>query len=163
MTITNRESGTRIDEIDDRIYRISTPVQKLPGGFSFNQYLVDDNTPLLFHTGPRKLFPLVREAISHVMPIDRLRYIGFSHFEADECGSLNEFLALAPAAAPLCGKIAALVSVNDIADRQARGLDDGEVVSLGRREVQWFDTPHMPHAWEMRRAVRAHDAHSAVQ
>jgi len=148
MTITNRESGTRIDEIDDRIYRISTPVQKLPGGFSFNQYLVDDNTPLLFHTGPRKLFPLVREAISHVMPIDRLRYIGFSHFEADECGSLNEFLALAPAAAPLCGKIAALVSVNDIADRQARGLDDGEVVSLGRREVQWFDTPHMPHAWE---------------
>jgi len=148
MTITNRESGTRIDEIDDRIYRISTPVQKLPGGFSFNQYLVDDDAPLLFHTGPRKLFPLVREAISHVMPIDRLRYIGFSHFEADECGSLNEFLALAPAAAPLCGKIAALVSVNDIADRQARGLDDGEVVSLGRREVQWFDTPHMPHAWE---------------
>jgi flavorubredoxin len=148
MTITNPESGTRIDEVEDGIYRISTPVQKLPGGFSFNQYLIDDGDPLLFHTGPRKLFPLVREAIAHVMPCDRLCYIAFSHFEADECGSLNEFLAVAPVAVPLCGKVAALVSVNDIADREARAIGDGEVISLGRREVQWFDTPHMPHAWE---------------
>ena len=148
MTITNREAGTRIDEIEDRIYRISTPVKNLPGGFSFNQYLIDDDESLLFHTGPRKLFPLVREAISQVMPVERLRYIGFSHFEADECGSLNEFLAVASAAVPLCGKIAALVSVNDIADREARAMEDGEIVSLGRREIQWFDTPHMPHAWE---------------
>jgi flavorubredoxin len=148
MTITNREAGTRIDEIEDRIYRISTPVTKLPGGFSFNQYLIDDAEPLLFHTGPRKLFPLVREAILDVMPIERLRYIAFSHFEADECGSLNEFLAAAPNAVPLCGKIAALVSVNDIADREACAMEDSEIVSLGRREIQWFDTPHMPHAWE---------------
>jgi flavorubredoxin len=89
MTITNRDAGTRIDEVEDRIYRISTAVNKLPGGFSFSQYLIDDDDPLLFHTGPRKLFPLVREAISHVMPIERLRYVAFSHFEADECGSLN--------------------------------------------------------------------------
>src|SRR5215472_12584617 len=130
MTITNRETGTRIDQVQERIYRISTPVRNLPGGFSFNQYLVDDDAPLLFHTGPRKLFPLVREAIGQVIPIERLRYIGFSHFEADECGSLNEFLALAPAAAPLCGKIAALVSVNDIAEREACALDDGEIVWL---------------------------------
>ena len=148
MTIANPETGTRIDEVTDRIYRISTPVQKLPGGFSFNQYLIDDDEPLLFHTGPRKLFPLVREAIGRVMPVERLRHIGFSHFEADECGSLNEFLAVAPGAAPLCGKIAALVSVNDIADRKAGAMEDGEVVPLGRRQVQWFDTPHMPHAWE---------------
>jgi flavorubredoxin len=100
----------------------------------------------LFHTGPRKLFPLVREAIGHLMPIERLRYISFSHFEA--CGSLNEFLALASSAMPLCGKTAALVSVNDIADREARAIGDGDVISLGRREIQWFDTPHMPHAWE---------------
>ena len=123
-------------------------MKKLPGGFSFNQYLIDDDEPLLFHTGPRKLFPFVRDAISHVMPVERLRYIGFSHFEADECGSLNEFLALAPTAVPLCGKIAALVSVNDIAEREARPLEDGEIVSLGSRQIQWFDTPHMPHAWE---------------
>src|SRR5215472_1671306 len=148
MTITNVSSGTRIDEIEDRIYRISTPVMKLPGGFSFSQYLIEDDQPLLFHTGPRKLFPLVREVIGHVMPVERLRYIGFSHFEADECGSLNEFLAVAPTAVPLCGKIAALVSVNDIAEREARPLEDGEIVSLGRRQIQWFDTPHMPHAWE---------------
>jgi flavorubredoxin len=141
-------SGTRIDEIEERIYRISTPVTKIPGGFSFNQYLIVDDEPLLFHTGPRKLFPLVSDAIRHVMPTERLRYIGFSHFKADECGSLNEFLAVAPAAVPLCGKIAALVSVNDIADREARAMEDSEIVSLGRRQVQWFDTPHMPHAWE---------------
>jgi flavorubredoxin len=83
-----------------------------------------------------------------VVPVERLRFIAFSHFEADECGSLNEFLAAAPGAVPLCGKVAALVSVNDIADREARALANGEIVPLGRREVQWFDTPHMPHAWE---------------
>ena len=93
MAITNHESGTRIDEIADRIYWVSTPVKNLPRGFSFNQYLIADDQPLLFHTGPRKLFPLVREAVSHLIPAERLRYIGFSHFEADECGSLNESLA----------------------------------------------------------------------
>jgi flavorubredoxin len=91
---------------------------------------------------------LVRDAVGRVFPVERLRYIAFSHFEADECGSLNEFLAAAPVAVPLCGKVAALVSVNDIADREARALGDREVVSLGSREIQWFDTPHMPHAWE---------------
>lgn len=148
MPITNRDAGTWIDEVEDRIYRISTPLPQVPGGFSFNQYLIDDDAPLLFHTGPRKLFPLVRQAIAQVIPVERLRYISFSHFEADECGSLNEFLAAAPAAVPLCGKIAALVSIDDVADRPARALADGEVVSLGRRQVQWLDTPHMPHAWE---------------
>ena len=148
MTVTIRETGTRVDEVEDRIYRICTPVMNLPGGFSFNQYLIEDDEPLLFHTGPRKLFALVREAIGHVMPVERLRYIAFSHFEADECGSLNEFLAAAPSAVPLCGEVAALVSVNDIADREARAVADGEIVALGQRRVQWFDTPHMPHAWE---------------
>lgn len=144
----NPQSGTSVDEVEERIYRISTPVTKLPGGFSFNQYLIEDDEPLLFHTGPRKLFPLVRDAVSRVLPARRLRFIAFSHFEADECGSVNEFLAAAPHAVPLCGTVAALVSVNDVADREARALADGETVSLGRRKVQWFDTPHMPHAWE---------------
>lgn len=127
MATLSVSSGTTVDEIAARIYRISTPVE-IPGGsgFSFNQYLIDDDEPLLFHTGLRKLFPVVREAIERIMPIDRLRYVGFSHFEADECGALNEFLAAAPRAEPLCGQIAAMVSVSDYADRLPRALDDGE-------------------------------------
>ena len=94
--ITNPQSGTRVDEVAPAVYRISTPVSSLPGGFSFNQYLVVDEEPLLFHTGLRRMFPLVREAIAAVMPVERLRWVGFSHVEADECGSLNELLAAAP-------------------------------------------------------------------
>jgi flavorubredoxin len=146
--ITNAQSGTRVDEVAPAIYRISTPVQDLPGGFSFNQYLVVDEAPLLFHTGLRRMFPLVREAISAVMPVERLRWVGFSHFEADECGALNDFLAAAPKAQPLCGSVAAMVSVNDVADRPPRALADGETVALGRARVRWLDAPHLPHAWE---------------
>jgi len=143
-------SNTRVDEIADGIYRISTPVPPsvVPGGFTFNQYLIEADQPLLFHTGPRRMFPLVRDAVGRVLPVERLRYIGLSHFEADECGSLNEWLAVAPGAEPVCGHIAAMVSVNDVADRPARALADGEVLSLGTHDVKWFDTPHLPHAWE---------------
>jgi len=146
--ITNTESGTRIDEIADGIYRISTPVREMLGGFSFNQYLVVDEAPLLFHTGPRRMFPLTREAIGKVMPVERLRYIGLSHFEADECGALNDFLAVAPGAFPLCGQVAAMVSVGDVADRPPRALAESEVLSLGEHRLRWFDTPHVPHGWE---------------
>ncbi len=150
MTTTNRESGTRVDEIADGIYRISTPVppERFPGGFTFNQFLIDDEEPLLFHTGLRGLFPLVREAIEAVVPVARLRHVSFSHFEADECGALNEFLAVAPNAGPLCGRLAADVSVRDVADRPPRALDDGEEVDLGGHRVRWLYTPHVPHAWE---------------
>jgi flavorubredoxin len=146
--ITNTVSGTRIDEVADGIYRISTPVTVVPGGFTFNQYLVRDERPLLFHTGPRGLFSLVSEAVAAVMPLDRLRYVGLSHFEADECGALNEFLAAAPTAVPVCSRIAAMVSVDDVATRKANALGDGEVLELGRHRVRWLDTPHVPHAWE---------------
>ena len=98
--ITNAQTSTRVDEVATRIYRISTPVTSIPGGFSFNRYLVVDDAPLLFHTGPRGMFPLVREAIAAVMPVEGLRHVGFSHFENDECGALNHFLAAAPEAAP---------------------------------------------------------------
>lgn len=148
MTITNSQSGTNVVEIADGIYRINTPVPMAGGGFSFNQYLVVDDEPLLFHTGLRQLFPLVREAVASVLPVERLRYIGLSHVEADECGSLNEWLAVAPQAVPLCGSVAALVSIDDLADRPARALQDGEWLALGRHRLQWFDTPHLPHAWE---------------
>lgn len=150
MGITNRASGTRIDEIADGIYRISTPVppSDFPGGFTFNQFLIDDVEPLLFHTGLRQLFPLVREAIATVLEPVRLRYVAFSHVEADESGSLNEFLGLAPDAEALCGSLAADVSVRDLSDRPPRALADGEEVSLGRHTVRWLYTPHTPHGWE---------------
>jgi flavorubredoxin len=150
MPTTNAESGTNVEEIADGIYRINTPLseQVVPGGFSFNQYLILDEEPLLFHTGPRKLFPLVREAVAAVLPVSRLRYVGLSHVEADECGSINEWLAAAPRAEPLCGQVAAMVSMGDLADRPPRAMADGETISLGTHRVRWFDTPHLPHAWE---------------
>src|ERR1051326_7016859 len=103
--ITNTESGTNVHEVADGSYRNTTPLSFLPGGFSFNQYLIVDDEPLLFHTGPRKLFPVVREAVAAVMPVERLRYVGLSHFEADECGSLNEWLAPPPRGAPPRGGV----------------------------------------------------------
>ena len=149
MTITNKQSGTNVHEVADGIYRINTPVV-FEGGiaFSFNQYLIAADEPLLFHTGPRKMFGLVREAVASVLPVESLRYIGFSHVEADECGSLNEWLAVAPQSSPLCGQVASLVSINDMADRGPRTLADGEVLSLGSHRVRWMDTPHLPHGWE---------------
>jgi len=149
VTVTNSQSGTNVHEIADGIYRINTPVE-IPGaaGFSFNQYLIVDDESLLFHTGPRKLFPLVHEAVASLLPVERLRHISFSHVEADECGSLNDWLRVAPHAAPLCGAVAAMVSIEDLADRPPRVLADGELLSLGAHSVRWFDMPHLPHAWE---------------
>ena len=136
-------------EVARDVYRINTPVE-IPGagGFSFNQYLIKDDDCLLFHTGPRRLFPLVREAVEHVLAPERIRHIAFSHVEADECGSLNEWLVAAPGSTPLCGSVAAMVSIEDLADRPPRALADGETLSLGASTVRWFDTPHLPHAWE---------------
>ncbi len=147
--ITNVQTGTNVHEIADGIYRINTPVD-LPGGlaFSFNQYLVLDDEPLLFHMGPRQLFPLVREAVVSLMPIEGLRYVALSHTESDECGSINQWLAAAPAAVPVCSQIGAMVSINDMADRPARALADGEQLVLGGHTLQWLDTPHVPHGWD---------------
>ncbi len=146
----NPASGTRVDEIADGIYRISTPVPAdvIPDGFTYNQFLIDDEQPLLYHTGLRRMFPLVREAVASVMPLERLRWISFSHWEADECGSLNEFLAEAPQAEPLCGVLMRDLSADDVADRPARGLIDGEELCLGKHTVRWLATPHVPHGWE---------------
>jgi flavorubredoxin len=124
------------------------PNPALPGGFTFNQFLIVDEEPLLFHTGPRKMFPVVRKAIEAVIPVSNLRYLGISHFEADECGAINEFLEVAPRAVPLCGAVAKMVSVDDVADREAHGLGDGERLSLGTHSVCWIDTPHLPHGWD---------------
>ncbi len=142
--------GTTVDEVADRVFRISTPVPPVgfPGGFSFNQYLLLDDEPLLFHTGLRRLSGVIREAIARVMPVETLRFIAFSHLEADECGALNDLLAVAPLAVPVCSEIAAEVSMNDLADRRPLALADGQYLPIGSRSVQWIDAPHMPHAWE---------------
>lgn len=149
MKETNAASGTNVHEIAEGIYRINTPVQ-IPGagGFSFNQYLIADDEPLLFHSGLRKMFPLVLEAVNSILPAEKLRYIAFSHVEADECGALNEWLAAAPHSVPVCGSVAAMVSISDMADRPPRALADDEVIELGRHRLRWYDTPHLPHAWE---------------
>ena len=138
--------NTTIDEISDGIYRVATFVPD--AGMSFNQFLVTGDEPLLFHTGMRALFPLVSEAVARVMPVDQLRWISFGHVEADECGSMNEWLAAAPAAQVAVGGLGCMVSVNDLADRAPRPLDDGDVIDLGGKRVRWIATPHVPHGWE---------------
>lgn len=141
---------TTVHEISDGIYRLSTHIPDIapPAGLTFNQFLVDAEEPLLFHCGPRALFPLVSEALAGIMPLDSLRWITFGHFEADECGALNLWLAAAPQARAAHGQIGCMLSVNDMADRPPRPLMDGEVLDLGGKRVRHLPTPHVPHGWD---------------
>jgi len=144
---------TNVDQIAERIYRISTCIPEIaPGGFTFNQFLVDADEPLLYHTGMRGLFPLVREAVERVMPVDRLRWIAFAHVEADECGAVNEFLEVAPNAKVAHGGLGCNLSLNDQLSRPPHPMEDGDVLDIGgatitRRLVE-LATPHVPHNWE---------------
>jgi flavorubredoxin len=138
-----------IDKIAEDTYRINIGLpDMIPGGFSFNQYLVVDEMPLLFHTGPKKLFPLVREQIETVLPLSSLRYLAFSHVESDECGSLSEFLDASPEARPVCSQVAAMVSVGDMVEVEPLAMADGQELSLGRHQLLWQTTPHLPHGWD---------------
>ena len=141
---------TRIDEIADGLYRLSTfvPAIAAPAGFTFNQFLLVADEPLLFHCGMRGLFPLVSEAVAKIMSVERLRWISFGHVEADESGAMNQWLAVAPNAEVAHGMIACMVSLNDLADRKTRALADGEVLDLGGKRIRYIDTPHVPHGWE---------------
>ena len=147
---------TSVAEIAAGIYRISTYVPHLgPRGFTFNQFLLDAEEPLLYHTGMRALFPVVSAEVDRIVGLQRLRWIAFSHVEADECGAMNEFLAAAPQAQVAHGATGVMVSLDDLADRPPRALADGEVIDLGGRElrarrVRHVDTPHVPHNWEAR-------------
>ena len=138
--------NTTIDEISDGIYRIATFVPD--AGMSFNQILVTGDEPLLFHTGMRELFPLVSEALGRVMPVEQLRWISFGHVEADECGSMNQWLAAAPAAQVAFGALGSMVSVNDLADRAPKTLDDGDTLDIGGKRLRYLATPHVPHGWD---------------
>ncbi len=143
---------TKLDEIADGIYRISTWVPEVvpPAGFTFNQFLIDAEEPLLFHTGPRGMFPLVAEAVAKVVSVESVRWITFGHVEADECGSMNMWLAAAPQAQVAHGALGCEVSLDDMCDRPPRPMADGEVIDLGGRRVRHIDTPHVPHGWEAR-------------
>lgn len=142
---------TRIDEIAAGIFRISTFVpQAAPDGFTFNQFLVRADEPLLFHTGMRALFPAVHDAVASLVPPARLRWIAFGHVEADECGAMNQWLAAAPQAQVAHGALGVDVSLSDLADRPPRALQNGETIDLGGKVVRHIDTPHVPHAWEAR-------------
>jgi flavorubredoxin len=140
---------TRLDEIADRIYRMSTFVPDIgPTGFTFNQFLIDADEPAIFHTGPRAMFPSVSEAITSVMPLDRLRWITFGHLEADECGAMNLFLSAAPYAQIAHTEIGCMVSINDLADRPPVPLASDASLDLGGRRLRSIDTPHVPHGWD---------------
>ncbi|MFE9428628.1 MBL fold metallo-hydrolase [Kitasatospora sp. NPDC006697] len=152
---------TTVEEIAEGIHRISTvPEIAPPNGFTFNQFLITGEEPLLFHTGMRALFPAVSAAVARVLPVERLRWITFGHLEADECGAMNEFLAAAPQARVAHNTLGCLVSLDDLADRPPRPLDDGEVLDLGgkqvRRAVRNINTPHVPHNWEARVLFEEH-------
>jgi flavorubredoxin len=142
---------TKISEIADGIFRLSTFVPDIapPAGFTFNQFLVMGDEPLMFHTGLRKMFPLNREALSRIISPERLRWIAFGHYEADECGAMNEWLAIAPNAEVAHGQTGVMVSLNDMADRAPRILENGAVIDLGGgKRVRYIDTPHTPHGWD---------------
>jgi len=135
-----------VTEIAPDCYRISTYIPEID--LQFNQFLIKDDEPLLFHTGMRVLFPAVREAVATIIDPSTIRWISFSHFEADECGSLNEWLQIAPAAQPVCSMVGALVSVNDFALRPAKAMNHGEVLETGQHRYRFAHTPHVPHCWE---------------
>jgi flavorubredoxin len=135
-----------VSEVAPDVYRVSVFVPEI--NLQFNHFLVRDDEPLLFHTGLRGMFPIVREAISRLIEPASIRHIGFSHFESDECGALNSWLAVAPNAEPICGLVGALVSVNDFADRPARALTCDDTFSTGKYRFRFVPTPHVPHGWD---------------
>lgn len=138
--------NTVVDEITKGVYRLSTYIEQ--ADFTFNQYLIDADQPLLFHCGMRSLFPLVSAAVSQVMPLSRLRWISFGHWEADESGAMNDWLTAAPEAQVAVGAIGCMLSVNDLALRAPRPLEDGEILDLGGKRVRYLATPHVPHCWD---------------
>lgn len=138
---------TRITEIAPDVFRICTFIPDI--NLQFNQFLVRDEQPLLFHTGMKSLFPVVRDAVATLLDPAAIRWIGFSHFEADECGSLYEWESLAPAATAVCSFVAKVVSVDDVVSlRPARAMEDDELLCTGKYRFRFLRTPHVPHCWE---------------
>ncbi len=140
---------TEVAEIADRIYRLSTFLPSVgPAGFTFNQFLIDAEQPLLFHYGHRSMFPLISEAVKSVIALEKLSWTTCSHVEADESGALNLWLAAAPNATPAHGQVGCNIWLTDMADRKPRVFKNDEVIDLGGKKVRWLDTPHVPHNWD---------------
>lgn len=141
--------NTETHEIADGIFRFSTFVPDVtPQGFTFNQFLIQADQPMLFHCGHRCMFPLISEAVARVLPLDQLRWISFGHIEADECGSMNLWLAAAQNARIIHGRLACEISLEDLCDRPPQAIDDGQALDLGGRRMRYIATPHVPHGWE---------------
>ncbi|MEY2398544.1 MAG: hypothetical protein QOJ00_1718 [Actinomycetota bacterium] len=137
---------TRVAEVTDGVYQLTTHIAEM--NFSFNQYLIAGDEPTLFHTGGRGLFPLVKDAVAKVLPPETIRWISFGHVESDECGSMNDWLAVSPNAQVGASATACMVSLNDLCDRAPMVFGDGYIHDIGGHTLQWFDTPHVPHGWE---------------
>ncbi|MHC4953042.1 MAG: oxygen-binding di-iron domain-containing protein [Planctomycetota bacterium] len=135
-----------VTEIGPDLYRLSIFAPDFD--LQFNHFLVDDEQPLLYHAGLRGMFAPLRDAVAKVIDPARLRWVGFSHFESDECGGLNDWLAVAPEAQPVCSDLSAMVSVNDFSSRPALGLADNDVLSTGKYRFRMCRTPHLPHGWD---------------
>ena len=147
--ITDTNTNTRIDEIAANLYRISVPLTgPIPGGFSFNHFLFAGDQPLLFHSGYSAMFDLVRTAIATVLPPEQLRYVGYSHYEPDESGAVDQFLSIAPHAQPFSSEIGVMVSLGGPFQRPSLPLSDGQILDIGSHRLQWMATPHFPHGWD---------------
>jgi flavorubredoxin len=138
--------AVHIHEIAPDLFRLSLYIPQ--ANLQFNQFLLRDDEPLLYHTGLRQMFPMVKDAVARLLDPASIRWIGFSHFEADECGSLNEWLAAAPQAEPVCGPVGAIVNINDVADRKARVLERGDILTTGKHRFRFISTPQVPHGWD---------------
>jgi len=136
----------RVDEIAPDIFRIASYAGS--ADLSFAQFLVRDERPLLYHTGMRRLFADVREAVASLVDPATIRWIGFSHFEADECGALDEWLETAPDAQAVCSTTCALVNMADRPSSTVHGLADHETIETGRHRLRFHQTPHLPHGWD---------------
>ncbi|MEW6155812.1 MAG: MBL fold metallo-hydrolase [Verrucomicrobiota bacterium] len=139
-------STVQIDEIAADLFRLSVYVPDFD--MQFNHFVVRDDEPLLFHTGLKSMFPLLREAVSRLIDPAKLRHIAWSHFESDECGALNEWLQLAPEAQPVCTLVGKLVSVDDFSLRPARGMTPDDVLATGKYRYRFYRSPHIPHGWD---------------
>ena len=138
---------SQITEIAHDVFKISTFISE--GNIQFNQFLVKDEEPLLYHTGMKGLFPTVNEAVAKLIDPNTIQWIGFSHFEADECGALREWQRIAPNATAICSFVSKMVSVDDVvAERPARALVDEEILETGKFRFKFLQTPHVPHAWD---------------
>ncbi|MCE9589604.1 MAG: MBL fold metallo-hydrolase [Planctomycetes bacterium] len=135
-----------VDEIAPDVFRLCVFVPEF--NLQFAHFLVRDDEPLLYHTGMRRMFPLIREAAATLIDVKKLRWIGYSHFEVDECGALNDWLGVAPRAQAVAGFVGAMVNLSDFSDRPARMLQPGEVFTTGKRRYRYVPTPHLPHGWD---------------